>query len=93
MNLVEQKFKILENIIQIKRKMYSNFSKIYEMNTAVDFYDFVSLYKFKEEKNRQIVTLTKSNKYSLEFQLKFLKTKKVHKICVLKDDIERANTA
>ena len=88
LNLTEQKFKVLENIIQIKRKMYSNFSKIYEMNTEIDFYDFVSLYKFKDEKNRQIVTLTKSSKFSLEFQLKFLKTKKVHKICVLKDDIE-----
>lgn len=88
LNLVEQKFKVLENIIQIKRKMYSNLSKIYEMNTEIDFYDFVSLYKFKEEKSHQIVTLIKSSKYSLEFQLKFLKTKKVHKICVLKDDIE-----
>lgn len=86
LGLIEDQFKVLENTIQLKRQIYKVTIKLFELNKNIQFHHFFVPYVFKSEVNNQYVSLMNSNRYSLQFQLNFIKSKRIENICVLRKD-------
>ena len=82
LELTEEKFKILENIIQIKKQLYTSIAHLFEMYPKEDLYNMLQPYFFKDYKEQQSVKFTKDSFYSLEFQYQFIITKPQYTIVV-----------
>ncbi|MFY0604026.1 MAG: hypothetical protein JXQ93_08750 [Flavobacteriaceae bacterium] len=88
LDLMEEQFKVLENTLQLKRQMYKVITRLFQLNESIDFQDFFTPFVFEKKENIEVVCLEKSKKYSLPFQLAFLKAKKINSVTVLSTDIE-----
>jgi hypothetical protein len=86
LELVEEQFKVLENTIQLKRQLYQTITHLFELNETIQIQDFVIPFEFDQENNEKVFYLQKSKKYSLKFQLAFLRAKKIRNITVLSSD-------
>lgn len=88
LELVEEQFKILENIIQLKRQLYTVISHLFELHPSENLKDIVKPYAFKKIQVKSKLLFVKSNKYSMNLQFEFMKSKSNYSIQVLQDDFE-----
>jgi len=86
LDLMEEQFKILENTLQLKRQMYKVVTRLFQLNKSIDFRDFFTPFVFERKMDTQVFCLEQSTKYSLKFQLEFLRAKKIKNITVLSTD-------
>ena len=90
LGLIEEQFKILENVLALKRQLYKVLSHLYTLNNNNDLNLFFTSYKFNEPiiKVENLMCLTESTVFELEFQLKYLKAKNIKKVLVNLEDKE-----
>lgn len=91
LGLIEEQFKVLENTLQIKRQLYKVITRLFQMNKEIEFQHFFTPFTFQKISEERIVCITESKKYTTDFQLAFLKAKRVNKILVLstEKDLQR----
>ncbi len=75
LELTEEKFEILQNVIQIKRQLYTTISHIYQLSPIDDIQDLLAPYFFQEKIEKQYILFTPSEEYTLEYQREYIKTK------------------
>lgn len=88
LELAEEKFKILENCMQLKRQLYTAISQLFELYPKENLHEILVPYTFEENENKEPLLLTQNNLYSTDFQYEFVKTQKKFSITVLNKDIE-----
>ncbi|WP_340066567.1 hypothetical protein [Ascidiimonas aurantiaca] len=88
LELAEEQFAILENMIQLKRQLYNTIAHLFEQYPSQRLQDMLVPYVFTEEKNKPLVLLTKSNQYSLDFQYDFLQAGNHFTIAVREDHLQ-----
>lgn len=88
LNLTEEKFKIIQNLIQIKKQLYTTISHLFELHPNNNIKDILIPYSFDKSIFKENVLISESKKYSIEFQYKYIQQKKKYKIYVYKNDIE-----
>jgi len=88
LELAEEQFKILENMIQLKRQLYTTIAHLFEQYPSQRLQDMLVPYAFKKEENKPLVLFTKSEAYSFDFQHDYLKARDHFSIAVLKDHIQ-----
>jgi hypothetical protein len=88
LELVEEQFKVLENTLQLKRQLYQVIAHLFELNESIQMNDFVLPFEFNQRRNTETICFQKSKKYSLAFQVAFLKAKKIKNVTVLMSDTE-----
>lgn len=86
LELTEEKFKILENCIQLKRQLFTIISQLFELYPKENLQEILVPYLFKENTQRQPVLFTQNDNYSHDFQYEFIKFRKQFSIVVLKSD-------
>ncbi|WP_299551208.1 hypothetical protein [Seonamhaeicola sp.] len=86
LELTEEKFKVLENIIQIKRQLYTSFSHLYQLCPQDNLQDMLLPYTFEKEVEREAILFTRSAHYTLDFQFEFIRTKAQFSILVPTED-------
>jgi len=88
LGLMEEQFRVLENTLQLKRQLYKVITRLFQLNKEIDFQDFFTPFTFQEIKEEQVVCMSKSKKYSVDFQIAFLKAKRINNILVLSSEKE-----
>lgn len=88
LGLMEEQFRVLDNTLQLKRQLYKVITRLFQLNKEIDFRHFFTPFIFQEITDKQIVCMLKSKKYSIDFQVAFLKAKRINNILVLTNEKE-----
>ena len=88
LGLMEEQFRVLDNTLQLKRQLYKVITRLFQLNKEIDFQDFFTPFTFQEMTEEQVICMSKSEKYSIDFQLAFLKAKRINNILVLSNEKE-----
>ncbi|OSY87664.1 hypothetical protein WH52_09510 [Tenacibaculum holothuriorum] len=88
LQLTEEKFKILENIVQLKRQLYTCISHLFQLCPNDNIQEFLIPYSFENIQEKQTIIFDENNMYSFNFQYEFIKAKKEFSIAVQKDNIQ-----
>ena len=86
LDFLEEQFRILENVLQLKRQLYKVITRLFELNETSKIDALFVPYTFKKTTNLERLVLVSSKKYSLNFQLNFLKAKGLS-VVVLRNDL------
>ena len=87
LELLEEQFKVLENMLQLKRQLYTSLSHIFEVIPNTDIQNMVSPIDFDQFGVRNHFAIQHSDVYDLKFQIQFLKAKGCTEVQVLEGDI------
>ncbi|WP_144895939.1 hypothetical protein [Lutibacter sp. Hel_I_33_5] len=85
LEMMEEQFKVLENMLQLKRQLYKVITRFFELNDTNNLNTLFKHFYFDEKNKKQPLLLKESKKYSLKFQLEFLEAKKIREV-VLEDN-------
>ncbi len=88
LELLEEEFKVLENMLQLKRQLYTTLSHVYELTRASNIETIVTPVDLTEKTEQNKYSISKSLIYSLDFQIQFLKAKGSVKIEVHEQDLK-----
>lgn len=88
LELMEEEFKILENMLQLKRQLYTTLSHIYEITEVQSLYNFIMPIRFEEFSSQKRFAIQKSTTFSVNFQIEFLKAKGCTEVEVLEGNFE-----
>ncbi|MFY0631908.1 MAG: hypothetical protein JXR05_16210 [Flavobacteriaceae bacterium] len=86
LGLMEEQFKVLENTLQLKRQLYKVITRLFQLNEKIDFQHFFTPFNFQKITDQRIVSMLNSKKYSIDFQVAFLKAKRINNILVLSNE-------
>ena len=87
LELLEEQFRVLENMLQLKRQLYTSLSHLFEVLETSKIESLVSPIDFNEFDIRTQFSLQQNQGYSLSFQIEFLKAKGCTEVEVLESDI------
>ncbi|MEQ6125031.1 hypothetical protein AAON49_12565 [Pseudotenacibaculum sp. MALMAid0570] len=87
LELQEEQFKILENILQLKRQLYTTIAHIFEVTEFPKITMIVEPIDFRSSLQTLEISLKHSDVFNLELQIEFLKAKNYNHIEVLEKDI------
>ncbi|WP_348718455.1 hypothetical protein [Tenacibaculum sp. 190130A14a] len=88
LELTEEKFKILENCIQLRRQLCTALAQLFELYPKENLHEILVPYSFEENNQQQPILFTQSDQHNLDFQYEFIKTQQQFYIHVLKQDTE-----
>lgn len=88
LELLQEKFRVLENMIQLKRQLYTSLSHIYEVLESPSIESIVSPMNFKENDQKVRFALKSNKRFDLNFQIKFLQAKGCTEVEVLESDLK-----
>ncbi|WP_299104771.1 hypothetical protein [uncultured Tenacibaculum sp.] len=88
LGLIEEQFKILQNIIQVKRQLYTILAHIFELHNSNNINSLIKPYYYSHIDTSPPRLLTSHETYSLKFQMQILASKQQKLIYVHKDDIK-----
>ncbi len=86
LELLEEEFKVLENMLQLKRQLYTSLSHIYEVLESENIQSIASPIDFNEYDQRARFSLRNSEEFDLDFQIEVLKAKQCTEVEVLESD-------
>jgi len=86
LSLLEEEFKVLENMLQLKRQLYTSLSHIYEVLESKDIHNITSPIDFNAYDQQTRFSLTNSDVFDLNFQIQVLKAKQCTEVEVLESD-------
>ncbi|GAB1307939.1 hypothetical protein KH5_06220 [Urechidicola sp. KH5] len=87
----EEKFKILLQLIQLKRQLYSTISNLFILLPNYQFSELIEPFHFNSEKHYTPVIIQKNKDFSLEFQYQYSLAKKNLILLVARNDHETQN--
>lgn len=88
LGLMEEEFKVLENMLQLKRQLYTSLAHVFEITELDLMYNFIVPIEFKEFASQKFFAIRHSNYYSIDFQIEFLRAKGCKEVQVLGKDFE-----
>lgn len=97
LELLQEQFRVLENILQLKRQLYTSLSHIFEVMETPNIETIVTPINFHEFDTRSQFAIQQNQVYDLNFQIEFLKAKGCTEVEVLENDrmsqraLEKAN--
>ncbi|CAL2103252.1 hypothetical protein [Tenacibaculum sp. 190130A14a] len=91
LGLIEEQFKILQNIIQVKRQLYTILSHVYELHNSTNINSLVTPYYYTFQETNPSLLVQSNENYSLKFQLQILEAKQQKIIYVLHNDLSAKN--
>jgi len=86
LDFLEEQFRVLENVLQLKRQLYKVITRLFELNKTNKIDALFVPYTFKRTTSLERLVLVNSKSYSLSFQINFLKAKQLS-VAVLKNDL------
>jgi hypothetical protein len=86
LELLQEKFRVLENMIQLKRQMYTSLSHLFEVTETPDIESIASPMDFTQYDQNLRFALTLNEQFDLTFQIKFLQAKGCSEVEVLERD-------
>jgi hypothetical protein len=87
LELLQEKFRVLENMIQLKRQLYTALSHIFEVLESPNIESIVSPIDFTQYNQNTRFALKSDEQFDLNFQIQFLKAKGCVEVEVLESDI------
>ena len=84
--LLEEEFKVLENMLQLKRQLYTSLSHVYEVLESENIHTISNTIDFNEYDYKTRFSLRESEVFDLNFQIQFLKAKRCTEVEVLEND-------
>lgn len=88
LDLLEEEFRVLENMLQLKRQLYTTLSHLFEVTEKNNLENFIIPLNLLEIQNRKTFAIKISSKYTIEFQIAFLKAKECTELEVLENDVK-----
>jgi hypothetical protein len=86
LELVQEKFRILENMLQLKRQLYTSLSHIFEVLETSEVSKIVRPMNFSEFDSKTQFAIRSSSDFDVQFQIQFLKAKGCTELQVLEND-------
>lgn len=86
--LLEEEFRVLENMLQLKRQLYTSLSHIYEVLESENIESIASPIDFNEYDQKARFSLRRNEAFDLDFQIQVLKAKQCTEVEVLENDTQ-----
>ncbi len=86
--MLEEKFEVHKNIIELKRQLYTQLLHLFELHPNGDLYAMVAPLNFDRAVPTKNVLLTVNPSYTLEFQVNYLRSKRNLDLYVKLDDLK-----
>ncbi|CAL2080802.1 conserved protein of unknown function [Tenacibaculum sp. 190524A02b] len=91
LSLMEEKFKVLENIMQIKRQLYTILSHVFELHSEKNINKLIAPFVYNSKLNSETLMISSNSNYSLTFQIQLLKAKRQEVVYVVENDLKAIN--
>ncbi|MBL4604710.1 MAG: hypothetical protein JKY02_03350 [Flavobacteriaceae bacterium] len=88
LGLLEEEFWVLENMLQLKRQLYTIVSHLFEVTEKKQLENLITPINLLETRTQKAFAIRINSKYSIDFQIAFLKAKGCTELEVLENDIE-----
>ena len=88
MELLQEKFRVLENMIQLKRQLYTSLSHIFEVLESPKIESIAIPIDFSQYDQKVRFALTWNEQFDLDFQIQFLQAKGCSEVEVLESDVK-----
>lgn len=75
LELVEEQFKVLENVLQLKRQLYTTIAHVFEFTPHSKLHNIIQKHEFNPVVKIPKVLLKESVNFSIKFQIDYLKAK------------------
>lgn len=89
LSLLEERFKVLENILQIKRQLYTLLGQLFELDEGNTITKLIHPFYYQSQLTKATpLVVAKSDTYTLAFQIQYLTARRQAKYFVYKDDLD-----
>lgn len=88
LELLEEEFRVIENMLKLKKQLYTSLSHVYELTRAANIETIVTPVDLAKGMVNSTYSIQDSKIYSIDFQIQFLKAKEAVKVEVQEQDIK-----